>query len=126
MSRYRYGAYHEGPDPLAPPYDVREALDALGDSVLEGTRPGDALRELLRRGLPNDVRNRRGLDDLLREVRERRRELRRRGRMDGTLEQVRALLDTAIGQERAELLGEAAALPPDERDAGLSDETRLR
>ncbi|RFU37976.1 hypothetical protein DZF91_30065 [Actinomadura logoneensis] len=114
MSRYRYGAYHEGPDPLAPPYDVREALDALGDSVLEGTRPGDALRELLRRGLPNDVRNRRGLDDLLREVRERRRELRRRGRMDGTLEQVRALLDTAVGQERAELF-------PDP-----SDDARLR
>lgn len=114
MSRYRYGAYHEGPDPLAPPYDVREALDALGDSVLEGTRPGDALRDLLRRGLPNDARNRRGLDDLLREVRERRRELRGRGRMDGTLEQVRALLDTAIGQERAELF-------PDP-----SDEARLR
>ncbi|MFC5181960.1 vWA domain-containing protein [Actinomadura harenae] len=114
MSRYRYGAYHEGPDPLAPPYDVREALDALGDSVLEGTRPGDALRELLRRGLPNDARNRRGLDDLLREVRERRRELRGRGRVDGTLEQVRALLDTAIGQERAELF-------PDP-----SDDARLR
>ncbi|MCP2336775.1 vWA domain-containing protein [Actinomadura rupiterrae] len=114
MSRYRYGAYHEGPDPLAAPYDVREALDALGDSVLEGTRPGDALRELLRRGLPNDARNRRGLDELLREVRERRRELRRRGRMDGTLEQVRALLDTAIGQERAELF-------PDP-----SDDARLR
>ncbi|WP_026414441.1 vWA domain-containing protein [Actinomadura oligospora] len=114
MSRYRYGAYTEGPDPLAPPYDVREALDALGDSVLEGTRPGDALRELLRRGLPNDARNRRGLDDLLREVRQRRRELRRRGRVDGTLEQVRALLDTAIGQERAELF-------PDP-----SDDARLR
>ncbi|MFC4911074.1 vWA domain-containing protein [Actinomadura gamaensis] len=114
MSRYRYGAYHEGPDPLAAPYDVREALDALGDSVLEGTRPGDALRELLRRGLPNDARNRRGLDELLREVRERRRELRRRGRMDGTLEQVRALLDTAVGQERAELF-------PDP-----SDDARLR
>ncbi|MDQ1618406.1 MAG: hypothetical protein QOE19_975, partial [Actinomycetota bacterium] len=28
---YRYGAWHEGPDPLAPPYDVRRALDRLGD-----------------------------------------------------------------------------------------------
>ena len=45
----------------------------------------------------------RGLDDLLRQVRERQRELRDRGRLDGTLEQARALLDTAIGQERAEL-----------------------
>ncbi|MGK5555290.1 hypothetical protein ACSNOI_27095 [Actinomadura kijaniata] len=102
MSRYRYGAYEDGPDPLAPPYDVRDALDALGDSVLEGTRPEDALREMLRRGLPG-ARGRRGLDDLLRQVRERRRALRERGRLDGTLEEVRRLLDTAIGQERAEL-----------------------
>lgn len=102
MSRFRYGAYEDGPDPLAPPYDVRDALDALGDSVLDGTRPDDALRELLRRGLPG-AQGRRGLDDLLREVRERRRALRDRGRLDGTLEQARALLDTAIGQERAEL-----------------------
>jgi uncharacterized protein with von Willebrand factor type A (vWA) domain len=113
MSRYRYGPYQGGPDPLAPPYDVRAALDAMGDSVLEGTRPEEALRELLRRGLPG-AQGRRGLDDLLREVRRRRRELRERGRLDGTLEQVRALLDTAIGQERAELF-------PDP-----SDEARLR
>ncbi|MFP3962951.1 hypothetical protein SMC26_11580 [Actinomadura fulvescens] len=113
MSRYRYGAYHDGPDPLAPPYDVRDALDAMGDSVLEGNRPDDALRELLRRGLPG-AEGRRGLDDLLRQVRDRRRELRDRGRLDGTLEQARALLDTAIGQERAELF-------PDP-----SDEARLR
>jgi uncharacterized protein with von Willebrand factor type A (vWA) domain len=26
---YRYGHYEDGPDPLAPPYDVRRALDAL-------------------------------------------------------------------------------------------------
>ncbi|MDL4772291.1 hypothetical protein [Actinomadura xylanilytica] len=102
MSRYRYGAYRDGPDPLSPPYDVRDALDAMGDAVLEGTRPDEALRDLLRRGLPGEG-GRRGLDDLLRQVRERRRALRDRGRLDGTLEQARALLDTAIGQERAEL-----------------------
>ncbi|GGV14871.1 hypothetical protein GCM10010182_39460 [Actinomadura cremea] len=112
MSRYRYGAYEDGPDPLAPPYDVRGALDAVGDAVLDGTRPGDALRDLLRRGLPG--RDGRGLDDLLRDVRERRRALRDRGRLDGTLEQARALLDTAVGQERAELF-------PDP-----SDDARLR
>lgn len=113
MSRYRYGAYEDGPDPLAPPYDVRDALDAVGDAVLDGTRPSDALRELLRRGLPG-AQGRRGLDDMLRQVRERRRALRDRGRLDGTLEQARALLDTAIGQERAELF-------PDP-----SDDARLR
>jgi uncharacterized protein with von Willebrand factor type A (vWA) domain len=113
MSRYRYGPYHEGPDPLAPPYDVRAVLDEMGDAVLDGTDAAEALRDLLRRGLPGGDR-RRGLDDLLRQVRERRRSLRGQGRLNGTLEQARALLDKAIGQERA-------ALFPDP-----DDEARLR
>ncbi|GAA3200346.1 hypothetical protein [Actinocorallia longicatena] len=102
MAEYRYGPYREGPDPLAPPYDVREALDQVGEEVLNGTGVAEALRDLLRRGL-GGTRPRQGLDDLLRQVRERRAELRDRGRLDGTLEEARALLDTAIGQERAEL-----------------------
>jgi uncharacterized protein with von Willebrand factor type A (vWA) domain len=113
LAGYRYGPYHEGPDPLAPPYDVRAALDAMGDSMLEGTNPAEALRDLLRRGLPGE-RERRGLDDLLRQVRARRQELRGRGRLDGTLEEARALLDKAIGQERAALFPDPA------------DEARLR
>jgi uncharacterized protein with von Willebrand factor type A (vWA) domain len=99
VTGYRYGPYTGGPDPLAPPYDARRALDELGESVLGGADPGTALRELLRRGM----QGRRGLDDMLRRVREQREEIRRRGRLDGILEQARALLDTAIGQERAEL-----------------------
>ncbi|MEU8102396.1 hypothetical protein AB0C18_01590 [Nonomuraea muscovyensis] len=110
---YRYGAYHDGPDPLAPPYDVRAALDEMGDAILSGSTPVHALRDLLKRGLPG-AQERNGLDEMLREVRRRRRELRERGRLDGTLEQARALLDKAIGQERAELF-------PDP-----SDEARLR
>jgi uncharacterized protein with von Willebrand factor type A (vWA) domain len=110
MSGYRYGPYHDGPDPLEPPYDVRGAVDELGDSVLDGSDPASALRDLLRRGMSGH----KGLDDLLRRVRERQRELRDRGRLDGILEQARALLDTAIGQERAELFPDPA------------DEARLR
>lgn len=110
MSGYRYGEYHDGPDPLAAPFDARGALDELGDAVLDGTDPSSALRDLLRRG----VNGRRGLDDLLRRVRDRQREIRSRGRLDGILEEARALLDTAVGQERAELF-------PDP-----SDEARLR
>jgi uncharacterized protein with von Willebrand factor type A (vWA) domain len=110
MANYRYGRYVYGPDPLAMPYDVRGAVDEMGDSVLAGATPADALRDLLRRGM----RDRRGLDDMLRRVRERQREIRDRGRLDGILEQARALLDTAIGQERAELF-------PDP-----SDEARMR
>jgi uncharacterized protein with von Willebrand factor type A (vWA) domain len=96
---YRYGQYAGGPDPLEPPYDVRGAMDLMGESVLDGTDPASALRDLLRRGLSGH----RGLDDLLRRVRDRQREIRSRGRLDGILDQVRSLLDTAIGQERAEL-----------------------
>ena len=107
---YRYGPYHDGPDPLEPPYDVRGAVDELGDSVLDGSDPASALRDLLRRGMSSH----KGLDDLLRRVRDRQRELRDRGRLDGILEQARALLDTAVGQERAELFPDPA------------DEARLR
>ncbi|MEV2267653.1 vWA domain-containing protein [Nonomuraea africana] len=110
---YRYGEYHDGPDPLAPPYDVRAALDEMGDAILSGSTPVHALRDLLKRGLPG-AQDRRGLDDMLREVRRRRRELRERGRLDGTLDRARSLLDKAIGQERAELF-------PDP-----SDDARLR
>jgi len=96
---YRYGAWHGGPDPLAPPYDVRAALDQLGDDVLAGATPADALRALMHRG--SDAM--RGLDEMLRRVRQQRRDLRESGRLDGTLEEVRRLLDTAVGQERAAL-----------------------
>jgi len=120
MSGYRYGEYTDGPDPLAPPFDARSALDELGDAVLDGADPSSALRDLLRRG----VNGRRGLDDLLRSVRDRQREIRSRGRLDGTLEEARALLDTAVGQERAELFpdpGDEARMREDELDALPSD-----
>ena len=113
MAKYRYGRYVYGPDPLELPFDVRGAVDEMGESILAGANPADALRDLLRRGL-GDQAGRRGLDDLLRRVRDRQREIRGSGRLDGILEQARALLDTAIGQERAELF-------PDP-----SDEARMR
>jgi uncharacterized protein with von Willebrand factor type A (vWA) domain len=112
MAKYRYGRYVYGPDPLELPFDVRGAVDEMGESILAGANPADALRDLLRRGLGDD--RRRGLDDLLRRVRERQRDIRGSGRLDGILEQARALLDTAVGQERAELF-------PDP-----SDEARMR
>ena len=99
---YRYGSWHEGPDPLAPPYDVRRALDRLGDDVLTGSTPRDALRRLLRQGMA-DGDGPRGLDDMLRRLREQRKRLRESGRLDGTLQEVRRLIDTAVGQERSAL-----------------------
>src|SRR3954471_13947640 len=102
MSRFRYGPWHDGPDPLAPPYDVRAALDAVGRDVLAGGSLREALSDLLRRGLDGN----RGLDDLAARVRRMRNSARRRGDLGGTLDQVRAALDQALAQERDTLAGE--------------------
>jgi uncharacterized protein with von Willebrand factor type A (vWA) domain len=99
MSRNRYGEWRGGDDPLAGPYDLSSALDDIGDSVLDGMTPAEAMQQLMRRG----VNGRRGLDDLLRAVRERARQARQAGRLDGTLEEVRDLLDRALEAERREL-----------------------
>ncbi|NRI64917.1 VWA domain-containing protein [Rhodococcus sp. MS16] len=104
----RYGPYDGGPDPLAPPVDLRDALAAIGDDVLSGTSPRHALRELLRRG----NRDMRGLDDLAAQANRRRRELLRRNNLGGTLDEARKLLDKAVLEERKEL---ARALDDDAR-----------
>ena len=96
MSRFRYGPWHDGPDPLAPPYDVRAALDEIGRDVLAGGNLRDALADLLRRGFDGN----RGLDELAARVRRMRNAARRRGDLGGTLDQVRAALDQALAQER--------------------------
>ena len=63
---------------------------------MEGSSPRSALQELLRRGLGE----RRGLDELTREVWQRRSRLQRENRLDGTLQQVRELLQRAMDAER--------------------------
>ncbi|MDQ3475235.1 MAG: hypothetical protein M3492_02525, partial [Actinomycetota bacterium] len=97
--RYRYGAWQGGPDPLAEPYDVATAVDALGDSVLSGESTSEALRRLMRAG----AAGRRGLDGLRDMVRERLRQARNRGAMDGTLREVQRLLDEALQAEEQTL-----------------------
>ncbi|MFZ0322702.1 MAG: hypothetical protein WAN48_01055 [Actinomycetes bacterium] len=114
-SAARYGAYADGPDPLAPPYDIARAVDSIGDRVLDGEGTADALRELLREGPPDGSG---GLQELLRQVRQRQRELRESGRLDGTLEQVRDLLDSAVEAEQA-------ALFPDPDDDARFREAQL-
>ncbi len=99
--RFRYGPWHGGPDPLAPPYDVRKVLDELGEDVLAGGSLRDALTDLLRRG----VDGRRGLDDLRARARRMRRAAERRGDLGGTLDQVRAALDQALAAEQETLAG---------------------
>ncbi|HVV21052.1 MAG TPA: VWA domain-containing protein [Pseudonocardiaceae bacterium] len=112
--RYSYGPYHDGPDPLAPPLDLREALDEIGRDVMEGSSPRSALEELLRRGM----RGSRGLDELTRELWKRRSELTRRNNLNGTLQEVRRLLDEALEAERG-------ALFPDPSDDARFAEAQL-
>lgn len=115
----RYGRYTGGPDPLAPPVDLTEALDAIGRDVMEGYSPSEALREFLRRG----GRGRHGLDDLARKVNQRRRDLLNRHKLGGTLDEVKTLLDKALRLEREQFLRDARMDPMDRqfREMRLDD-----
>ena len=66
---------------------------------MAGYSPERAMREFLRRG----GRDQAGLDDLARRVAERRRELTERHNLDGTLQEIRELLDKAVLEERKQL-----------------------
>ena len=60
----RYTPYVDGPDPLAPPVDLAEALDAIGQDGMAGYSPERAMREFLRRGGTDQA----GLDELARRI----------------------------------------------------------
>jgi uncharacterized protein with von Willebrand factor type A (vWA) domain len=108
--RSTYRRYAGGPDPLAPPVDLAEALEHIGEDVMAGYSPERAMQEFLRRG----GRDQQGLDDLARRVAEKRRELLQRHSLDGTLQEVRELLDRAVLNERKQLA----------RDVDLDDADR--
>ncbi|MBC3761950.1 vWA domain-containing protein [Quadrisphaera oryzae] len=109
MSRaYRYGAWDGGADPLAPPYDVRAAVDAIGRDVMQGRSLQEALRDLLRNGLEDERGRREGLDALRERVRRRREQLRSSGDLAGSLQQAREKLEQALTTERAALDQKAA------------------
>ncbi len=111
ITRARYGKYDGGPDPLAPPVDLSEALDAIGEDVMAGSSPERAMREFLRRGGADQI----GLDDLARRVAERRRDLTRKNNLDGTLQEIKELLEKAVLAERKQLA----------RDTELDDGDRM-
>jgi uncharacterized protein with von Willebrand factor type A (vWA) domain len=75
---------------------------------MEGSSPRRALAELMRRG----TQNTRGADRLAAEANRRRRELLQRNNLDGTLQEIKKLLDEAVLAERKEL---ARALDDDAR-----------
>ena len=115
--RSRYGRYADGPDPLAPPVDLSEALDAIGQDVMSGSSPERAVSEFLRRG----ARDSTGLDDLARRVAQRRRDLLKDHSLGRTLDEIRELLDSAVLQERGQL---ARDVTMDDLDRSFR-ETRL-
>ncbi len=78
---------------------------------MAGSSPERAMREFLRRGGTNQA----GLDDLARRVAERRRDLTRKNNLDGTLQEVRELLEKAVLAERKQLA----------RDTQLDDGDRM-
>ncbi len=108
----RYRRYTGGPDPLAPPVDLRDALDEIGRDVMSGVSPRRALQEYLRRG----SENRRGLDRLAELANRRRQELLQQSNLGKTFEDIRKLLDDAVLAERKEL---ARALDDDARFAEM-------
>ena len=112
----RYSRYTGGPDPLAPPVDLREALEAIGQDVMEGSSPRRALQEMLRRGTQSMT----GADKLAAEANRKRRELLQRNNLDGTLQDIKKLLDEAVLAERKEL---ARALDDDARFGELQLES---
>ncbi len=113
--RTRFKKY-DGGDPLAPPVDLAEALDAIGEDVMAGYSPERAMREFLRRGGQDQA----GLDDLARRVAQRRQELTQEHNLDGTLAEIRELLDAAVLEERKQLARDAMM---DEGDRALREMT---
>jgi uncharacterized protein with von Willebrand factor type A (vWA) domain len=105
MARTRASRFrrYDGGDPLAPPVDLAEALDAIGQDVMAGYSPERAMREFLRRG----GQDQQGLDDLARRVAEKRRDLLQRHHLDGTLQEVKELLEHAVLEERKQLARDA-------------------
>lgn len=114
MTGFRYGAFHDGPDPLAAPPDVAAGVDDLAERMMRGQSLAEAIRDLLRDGA--DGRN--GLEELARRIRERRKQLTRSGQLDGLLSDLRELLDQALEAERS-------ALFPDPSDDARFREAQL-
>lgn len=74
-SRYRYLTFDGVQDPFGARIDVADALDRLGDDLLQGFSARQSLRRLLEQGMGAT----RGLDELRRQVRRQREQARQTG-----------------------------------------------
>ncbi|MPZ73044.1 MAG: hypothetical protein GEU74_07400 [Nitriliruptorales bacterium] len=108
--RVRYGRWTGTQDPFPADVSADDVLDAIGDDVLEGLSPDEALNRLLQRGLSGRASGVSGLAGLRRRVEEaRRRELQRMG-LEGPLREIERRLGEIVDAERAalDLAGEPA------------------
>lgn len=104
--RCRYARWSGTQDPFPAEVSADEVLDAVGDDLVEGASPDQALSRLARRGLPGQAR---GLDELRQQVlRARQRELSRLG-VEEPLRRVAERLAEILDRERAALAFSADA-----------------
>src|SRR5215207_3967331 len=97
----RYRAWDGSQD--VPDLTADEIVDALADDLLEHGDLGEALRDLMDRGIQTGDPARgdmRGLRDLLDRLRDRRRQILQQGRLDDPLADVREQLDEIVELER--------------------------
>lgn len=103
--RVRYHRWSGTQDPFPAGVSADDVIDEIGDDLLAGMAPSDAVRRLLQRGLRGRVS---GLDDLRRRVEEaRRREAARMG-VEGPMAALAERLDEIIERERTALEYSAA------------------
>jgi uncharacterized protein with von Willebrand factor type A (vWA) domain len=96
---YIYGSFTGGPDPLAPIVDAGAGVDEIGERILNGQSVRDALKDLMRSG----SKDRQGLAEMYRQIRDRHNEVRESASMSGLLDELREMLTAAINAERSAL-----------------------
>ena len=101
--RIRYGRWTGSQDPFPADVSPDDVLAEIGEDVLEGLTPDEALQRLLQRGFSGRRGAVSGLSGLRRRVEAaRRRELQRMG-LDGPLQQIQQQLADIVAAERAAL-----------------------
>ena len=98
--RARYSRWDASQDPFGPDFGVAELLDELSEDLLTGFGPDWSLDNIRRRGFAGRAR---GLDDLRRQLAERRRRTAEELNLSGPLARVRDELNEIVALERQEL-----------------------
>jgi uncharacterized protein with von Willebrand factor type A (vWA) domain len=113
MPTYRYARWDGTQEPIGDDLSVEALIDELSEDLLSGYDPQQALRSLLRRGLPGRAG---GIQSLLERIRRARERERARGQLGGILDQVREELERILDLER-----QALAARPDDPDARMRE-----